>query len=208
MPVYSAAIQHTFLGQAVVNVIGMARTDTLGGETVVEAGVVAEQVAIAWKQRLMPLLANGLRFDQVEARGMVVPEVVGKSFSPGVGGGLGSGVAILPSFAAVKVVFLTNTPGRAGRGRTGISGLAETYTEVSAGNNLVPSTQTSFQNAMINFINDLAALTPTIFPVVISRFKGVGGDGKPLPRPGGPIASAVVSTSVQSQLGTRVSRLR
>ncbi len=208
MAVYSCAIKHEYLGQNVVNVIGFARQDTLGAETVTEAQVVANQVSIAWKARVLGQMASAVRFIEVEARGMFVPAVAGLSASGSQAGGIPSANAVLPSFAAAKVILATNTPGRAGRGRTGIAGLVEGDTEAISGNLLTAAKQNSLGTAFAGFVTDLAALTPTIFPVVISRYLGTGADGKPIRRPGGPIASPVVSNRVAPELGTRVSRLR
>jgi hypothetical protein len=197
--VYACAIEHTMQGQVVINAIGFARTDLLGAETVAEAEIVAEQVAIAWKARFMVSLNPALRFERVTARGMKDAEVSGLSFSaPVVGGDAG---AALPSFVALRIALKTATPGRAGRGRTGVSGLAESATEALTPNTLTPGIVTIYQNALTSFRSDLAALTPTIFPVVISRV----ANGVPRVVP---IASPVIGATVLSQIGSRVSRLR
>jgi hypothetical protein len=193
-------------GEVVVNVIGFARQDTLGAETPADAAAVANQVAIAWKARVMNALCASLVFQQVTARGMIEPQVSGVSIESSKAGV--NTTTSLPSYVAAKVVFGTATPGRAGRGRTGLSGLPEVGTDGVAVNSLTASYQSDLASAMNLFMQDLAALTPTIFPVVISRFQGTDVTGKPVPRPGGPIASTVISTSVMSKLGTRVSRIR
>jgi hypothetical protein len=206
MPVYACAIKHTMSGQEVINVIGFARQDTLGAETGTEAAIVANQVAIAWKQKVLAQLSDQLRFEVVEARGMVVREVSGLSIEPAANGS--QGLPSLPTFVAARVVMTTNTPGRAGRGRTGLSGIAESLSEAGLPNTLSAAARNLLQGGYTDFITQLGALLPAIFPVVISRYKGTNPDGSPIPRPGGPIASAVTSSTVQSTLGSRVSRLR
>jgi hypothetical protein len=206
MPVYQAAIEHAQAGQKLLCVIGFARQDTLGGETPAEAAIVAEQVAIAWKARVMIVLNQFLIFQSVTARGMVVPEVSGVS-SSGTRAGTIVGSA-MPTFVAGRVVFQTATPGRAGRGRTGLPGMQEDWTDPDNPNQLRELFRGNLSTAMNNFVTDLNALLPRIFPVVISRFKGTDANGKPLPRVGGPIASEVTSTGVIAPLGTRVSRIR
>jgi hypothetical protein len=137
---------------------------------------------------------------------MVQRDVSGVSIissSPG-----GQPGAALPTFVAGRVVFQTGTPGRAGKGRTGLPGLLEGGTEPSAPNLLVGTTRNDLQTRITGFVADLAANVPTIKPVVVSRFKGTDGNGNPIPRPGGPIASVVTSTAVLSTVGTRVSRIR
>ncbi len=206
MPVYSCAIKHTYAGQDAINVIGFAREAITGAETGSEATIVANAVASAWNTRMMPKLSAQLVLNGVEARGMVVREVSGLS-TVGTGSGTVLG-ASLPSFVAARILMSSDTPGRAGRGRTGLAGITEVMTQAASPNSLEFGERQGFQTAYDFFVADLAALVPTLFPVVISRFKGTGVDGKPLPRPGGPIASKVTTSSVQVSLGTRVSRLR
>lgn len=199
MASYVAGIEQEYQGQLVVNVIGFARTDTLGAETPAEAAIVAEQVAIAWKARIIPRQVNTLKFLQVVARGVNNAGIVGTSIALPVNGSLVQ--AGLPGFAAARVQLQTQTPRRAGRGRTGLCGVSESDTDSATPNNLSAAAQTAFSNNFVNFVNDLAALAPTIFPVVFSRVLNL------VPR-AAPLVSQVTSTSVMIPLGTRVSRIR
>jgi hypothetical protein len=206
VPAYQCSIEHTLAGQPAVCVVAFARTDSLGAETLAEAAIVAENVAIAWKARFLPNLTARVLFLRVTARGVIDQAVSGTSISTSQSGS--RDVAALPSFVAARVKFQTATPGRAGRGRTGVPGLAEDNTESNSPNLLTGAAQAALATALSSFVGDLALLTPTVFPVVVSRFKGTDGAGKPLPRPGGPLVSPVTSSSVDSTVGTRVSRIR
>jgi hypothetical protein len=86
--------------------------------------------------------------------------------------------------------------------------VVETSTDAALPNQLVEAKRAELAGGLALFRDDLAALLPEIFPVVISRFKGVDATGKPVPRPGGPIASRVTAITVVAPLGTRVSRIR
>ncbi len=199
MAAFACAIEQELQGQLVVNVIGFQLQDSLGAETAADAATVANQVAIAWKNRIIPRQSSAVRFLQVVARGARDAGVVGVSVAAPQSGGVAA--QGLPGFAAVRVVLQSATPRRAGRGRTGISGVPEGDTLIDTPNNLSPTAQPLWATALNNFVSDLAAIVPTITPVVISRELNL------VPRPT-PLISPVTSVSVSVPLGTRVSRIR
>jgi hypothetical protein len=199
MPSYVCSIEQEISGQLVANVIAFAQTDTLGAETGAGAAAVANQVAIAWKARIIPGQASSLKFLQVVARGVNDAGIVGTSIEAAANGAQAG--ASLPAFAAVRVAFGSDTPRRAGRGRTGISGVLEVDSDVASPNNLSAAARTAWATRVSGLITDLAANTPTIFPVVVSRVLNR------VPRPA-PLVSPVTTTAVQLPLGTRVSRIR
>jgi hypothetical protein len=196
---YACAIEQEMQGQLVVNVVGFALGDTFGFEDPDSAAQLAERVAVAWKARIVPRQSSSVRFLQVVARGAFDAGIVGLSSAVPVSGG--NTGASLPAFAAVRVVLQSAEPRRAGRGRTGISGVPETDTDSTNPNNLSAAALPTWATAWSGFVTDLAATAPLVRPVVISRVLNL------VPRLT-PLVSLVTSSAVRAPLGTRVSRIR
>ncbi len=193
-------------GQVVINIVAVRLAAGGITETNAEAAAVAAAVRDAWQTNLMPKLSTDYKFVQVTARGVIEPAVSGSAPATLAAGAIaGPG---LPTFAVAKVRIQTATPGRAGRGRTGLSGVDEGSTAAGSVNRLVPAAVTTYQTAINGFQSALLASALGLSIVVVSRFKGVDGTGKPVPRPGGPLVSDATALTVDGELGTRVSRLR
>lgn len=206
MGAYALSIEGRMAGQVIINSLGARVIGATNFETPLEAFEVANQVRKAWEARVMPKLTNAYQFVGVNARGVTAPLLTNQAPGTVAAGSIVG--ATLPSFVAVKVTLRTGTPGRSGRGRTGIPAIGEASTPADQPNNLTPSERTDWQARWDLIVSDLKAGTPPVEFVVISRYLGTDGNGVPLLRPGGPLVSPVVSVSVQSELGTRVSRLR
>ncbi len=206
MGTYAVSVVQSMAGQAVVNSLGIRVIGSTGFETPGEAIEVATGVRDGWQTNILPKLWTGLSLFSVEARGITSAIAESVAATVTAGGNPGSPS---PSFAAVKVKLRTATPGRAGRGRTGLGGLTEPSTPSDQPNRLSAAEAGDFQNRFDAFRNGLAGVLPNgLELVVISRFVGTDVNGRPIPRPGGPVVSLVTSSTVDAQLGTRVSRLR
>jgi hypothetical protein len=202
---YSVSIIGSQAGQAVVNVHGMEWDNLAGPETTEEANAVAEHAFATWKGAFLVRLSSGYTVTQAVARGMINPQVSGVSTGPPQSGARAE--AALPTFAVGKIKIATTEPGRGGRGRTGLSGLIESYTDVATPNTLNGAAIIDLGPQVQQWFTQLGVGTPARNLSVISRFKGVDGSGKPVPRPF-PVSSRAVSVSLDSSLGSRVSRLR
>jgi len=101
----------------------------------------------------------------------------------------------LPNSNSLTVSFRTNNRGRSFRGRNYIAGLT---VGVVVENNAVPGYMASVVAAYETLLPSGGALTSGTW-VVASRFSGVDGDGKPVPRVTGvttPITSVVIVDSI------------
>jgi hypothetical protein len=147
----------------------------------------------------MPRLASQYSVQSAVARGVKDAQVSGTSISAGTPGGVIS--AVLPSFAVVRLRLNTSTPGRGGRGRTGLSGVMENQTDDTAPNSINSTNQGTFQTAANAFLAELNGGTPVGNVAVVSRISRKVVRTTPL-------VSPVVSITVESKLGSRVSRLR
>jgi hypothetical protein len=148
---------------------------------------------------LLPTISTKYTFIAVHARGLVQPginETVQATIP--AGGKFGDA---LPTFVAVKVKFRTNTPGRAGRGRTGLPGLVEAGTLSDTPNRASPAEVAAYQQAWTDFRNAVELDPGGAQQIVISRF--LNGIKRTTPT-----WSLVTSHTVEGELGTRVSRLR
>jgi hypothetical protein len=96
--------------------------------------------------------------------------------TPPIGGSVGG--TVLPNGTAYTVTFNTAARGRSNRGRNYIAGL---NTAAMVDGNHVTG---DFRVALLAYFDAirLAALDASLRWVVVSRFSGVDGDGKPIPR--------------------------
>ncbi len=206
MTAYAVSIEGSMAGQVIIN--SLAGFTGVAGpvDDVEEANGVAVAFRDLWQARILPSVSNQYTFVGVTARGVNNPLVSAfASSTAGTGGAMGTS---LPTFACAKVSLQTATPGPAGRGRTGICGIDEAATTAALVNRIDSGTQNALQVGMDGILSGLLTVAKPINLSVISRFKGVDGQGKPIPRVDGPLASFVTSIVVRSELGTRVSRLR
>lgn len=202
---YSIAIVGTMAGQQVINVHGLDWDNVAAPETQAEAAAAAEAAFVAWKAAFLVRLSDQYTVLGAQARGVGNPLILGESTGPPQAGARLE--TPLPSFAVAKVLIRSTEPGRAGRGRTGLSGVTENYTDLTSPNRLNGGGQLDLQQRADVWFASLKGGVPPRQLTVVSRFKGVDPTGKPVRRPV-PIASNATSVTVAAELGTRVSRLR
>jgi hypothetical protein len=196
---YAISVEGSMAGQVVINSLGFRIVGSTGFETPGEALELATNIRTAWQARMLARMVPAYAFVGVTARGVTEPgiaEFASATVTPGTNGG-----SPLPSFVAIKFKFRTATPGRAGRGRTGLAGASEDSTTAGAPNRIGPADVTANELAWANFRADLLAGSQPAEQVVISTM--LGG----VPR-AAPLVSLVTSVQVDGELGTRVSRLR
>jgi hypothetical protein len=199
MASYEVSILGTMSGKTVVNVHGYTVGDAFGAETGVEAAEAAERAFLAWKQHLVPPQSNKYQVQSAVARGVLDGGISGVSISAPLSG---SAVAsALPTFVACRLKLQATASGRAGRGRTGIAGVPEEMTDVIDTNRLVPAYVTQMQTAANAWRAQLNSGVPIAALTVISRVL------KKITRVV-PLVTEVTSVTVDSTVGTRVSRLR
>jgi hypothetical protein len=196
---YSIAIVGEMAGQQVINVLGATAGDAFSVEDPIEASETASRVYQAWRDQVVFRLSSQYTATKAIARGVIDTSVSGESIGAVTAGGDAS--SALPTFAVAKVVLQSTRSGRAGRGRTGLSGITEGMTAPDAPNRLSAASIGVLEGAFDQFVGQAEGGAPTLKLVVVSRiFRGV--------KRATPLISAVVSTTVQAELGSRVSRLR
>ncbi len=199
MGVYAVAIEGFSAGQVIINSMAGIVIGATVDESPQEAADVAAIFRGAWEDNILARLCNVYQFVGVTARGVLNAEVSG--FAAAVNTAGGSAAEPLPTFAAIRWRLQTAQPGRAGRGRTGLSPVPENTTDAAAPNSINAVNRAAYQANADAFLADLNNSLPSVALVVVSRFlNGV-------PR-ADPIASLVTSIAVDTRLGTRVSRLR
>jgi hypothetical protein len=196
---YSYAIEGSMAGQVIINSLAGFDGPVVSDESVDQAQNHADQVVEAWQVHVLPKLSNQYTFVGVTARGVRNRLISAESFGT-VATGTGNG-ATLPTFVAAKVRLATATPGRAGRGRTGLCGLQEPQSPSGSPNMLDPVERADYETRMQAFMAALLAGANGIQLAVVSRVAGR------VPRPD-PLVSFVTAITVDAELGTRVSRLR
>jgi hypothetical protein len=183
-------------GQIVENTSYWEKT---GGWGAPEISTFLDDVRSVIVEDLLPVLSStiklvrmiGTLLDAVDAISLTL------SVSPPAAGG--DSTDPLPNNASYTVSFLTANRGRSFRGRNYIAGLTN---GVQLDGNHVTDT---FRSALLVYYSDLRAVGADngITMVVVSRFSGVDGDGKPIPRTTGvttPITSfATFDTVIDSQ---------
>jgi hypothetical protein len=196
---YEISIIGNMAGQAIVNVHGLDFDNVAGPETPSEAAAAAERAFSAWKAAFMIRLSSGYTVTQAIARGVSNGAISGTSTSGPASGQRAE--TPLPTFAVARIKLQTVEPGRAGRGRTGLSGLIETYTDAASPNTLSGAALIDLQPQVQQWFNALKGGAPPAQLTVISRV--LGGVKR-----ANPVVTDVDSVQLQAQLGTRVSRLR
>jgi hypothetical protein len=204
MSAWTVVIAGTYLGQIVNNVLGIRGAGDVPAGT--QGQEVARVVNAYWRADIVPLLSSAYQLSGVTAVSMTNPEIGAENVTTDIGGDLGDPIS---GAICAPVDIQTGLRGRAFRGRTGLTGLTETGV---TGNTIVQLKRDALQNGMTTFRSRLVSPTITdqeAFDLgVISRYKGVDAQGKPLLRPGGPIFTNSIAVVVRSKVGTRVSRLR
>lgn len=102
--------------------------------------------------------------------------------------------ATLPNNVSLTVSFRTANRGRSYRGRNYVPGLPENAVTL---NTVQPSTVAGIQNAYTGLF--AVADGQSIEWVVVSRYSGIDGDGKPIPRTIGlatPVTAAIVVDAI------------
>jgi hypothetical protein len=204
MGFYRVTIEAAYLGQVVNNVLGIRGAgDVPSG---VQAQDLAARVESAWRTNILGQVADDYVMTGVNVVSATNPDIGGFVAASAAGA---QGTDPITGAVCVGVDIRTGFRGRAFRGRTGIAGLVEPKV---TGNNVVEADRVLFQAAIDGFRDRLlipVAPATEVYEIgVISAFKGVDAQGKPIPRVGGPIFTVSTSLVVKSRVGTRVSRLR
>jgi len=150
---------------------------------------------------VMPALHAAYTVSEVSLASLTDPTVGGHvsvTYSGGVTG------ALLPTFACAKVNFHTGLRGRSYRGRTGLCGIPEDYTDSLTPNTLKPTPRSNLDTAMNDFIvaanTDLVLIGTGYTLAVVSQVHN-GLDRNP------PIATQITVADVAAALGTRRNRM-
>jgi hypothetical protein len=196
---YVVSLEGFSAGQAVVNVMGAKGSGETQFETAVEALQCAVALARSWEQNVMGRLCNTYQFVGATARGAFEGEI--SAFEPAIVTAGGSASEPMPTFVAIKWRLRTATPGARGRGRTGLSPVPENTTDAANSNAINAVNRNAYQANADAFLAQIAAAAPAVQLAVISRV--LNGVPRAIP-----LVSPVTSISVDSRLGTRVSRLR
>ena len=193
-----ATITGALAGAPVDNIIGLHITS---GVVSADCDAIAEQVLINWKNSMLSVLSQQLSVEQVDVVNVDDSSVGGRFVEHHIGSVSG---ATLPSFVVAKVNLTTALRGRAYRGRTGLSGLIEDWTDSTTPNVLKSTAQASLAEAFEEFrvaLNlDLDAIAGGSAVAVVSQvLHGI-------PRVPA-IATDVTDTNVALALGTRRGRM-
>lgn len=199
MSTYEVSILGTMAGQAVVNSFGVQWGNAADLPSAAEAATVAEFSFSKWKAAFLVRLSDQYAVQSAVARGMEDGRVSGVSTGGAQAGSLTG--AALPTFCVAKIRLATNEPGRSGKGRTGLSGLVETYTDPVAPNELNGGALVDLRPQVTAWFDSMKTGSPASSLAVISRVF------RKIERPT-PVAFAVTGVSLDARLGTRVSRLR
>lgn len=193
MGIYRATIQGTYLGQNINNVVHVASPVFQQSETVTQAQDIAGRVHDAFNRTLKTLLSSEYVLRQVDVVGVNNP-TIGAFFAQNQPGGQSGDP--LPSYVTVKIAWLTGFRGRASRGRTGLAGLCEPFTD---GNTINAATLAAFQ-AQTNAFRAAVNGGPNnyVMAVVSTVFNGA-------PRPA-PVVTPIVDNVVSPLVGTQLSR--
>lgn len=171
-------------GQRVENTLYFERS---GGWSLPQIIDFLEQLNTLIAEELMPLLASSIQFIELIARLLDTASSIGFSMpiTPPVSGGVSGNAA--PNNVTYTISFKTGLTGRSFRGRNYVPGLPGSKV---TGNTIDSATRTG----LLAFYSALKALaSESTNPwVVVSRYSGVDGDGKPIPRVTG------VTTNVES----------
>lgn len=191
VPVPSTAeieIQMALDSQHIENTLYVSRTDLAFDVTDLEE--IANAVVSWWQTECRPLYSDQVRLDAVKVTSLEssTAPVWEQPVSLNNTGTLTS--AALPNNVCFTLTILTSQRGRSFRGRNYIGGLTEALVTANAVGG------THIQNwitAYTQLKSDIDALNR--FLVVVSRFSGVDGNGKPIPREEG-IATIVTGFRV------------
>jgi len=196
--VLKVTINHTFLGQTVDNCMGawFPSDDLDSGD----CHTVAQTFHGFWNAGILPHLHNELHLNKVTVI-ECDDATTGADFTGSGAGGISG--ALLPSFVAARVNFLTPLRGRSYRGRTGLAGLTEDMTDSLTPNNLKDTVRTDLSGAINEFVANvnefLGGMLSGGHVAVVSTIHN-GAPRVPA------LGTTVTGTSVSSALGTRRSR--
>lgn len=203
MGTYICSIEATLAEQEINNLVAVQAGGDLT-EDEPAATAIADGVAAAWKLHVMPQLAVLYTLSNVTVRGLHTDGIIAVKPLSGAGG---IGSQSLPTFAVAKVQFLSATPGRAGTGRTGLTGIPEPLNAADSVsvNTLAPAYVADLSTAIGAFRTAVAAISPPQESLcslaVVSRYANKVKRAQPL-------VSPITSHKVLAKMGSRVSRLR
>ena len=162
---------------------------------------MADAIHTNWASYVLTTVSSKVSLDHISGISLDDPTAGTEKDYASSGGVPGD---ILPTFVVAKVNWVTGLRGRAYKGRTGLTGIPESWTSPTDPNVLGVSYQSQMQIHMRDFVDncntDLAALTNASTLAVISQvLHGV-------PRVPA-LAQPIVRASVPNELGTRRSRM-
>ncbi len=196
-------IEYTQADNTAANVLHWGSNDLAGDNTLVTT--VSERLRATWAANIMPKLSNTLAMQRVTARSLEVADgPQATTTAPLTPGGI-VGVVTTPQVAFV-VKKVTGLSGASRRGRMYIPGIPANAVDPAPGN--VLGAQLAPWNTALAAVRADMASVPGVGLgelVVVSRYQGVGADGKPLPRPSG-IFTPINLLVLQSAIGTQRER--
>lgn len=176
------------------NTLYFTYSTTIDAAALTNLGVVLEDWHETWVRPLQPASVSLTSIKLTSLVTDTSPAIEYVTGLPNVGSGGGT---ILPSNVTAAITFLTLFRGRNNRGRNYIVGLREGDVD----NDTI---QQGAVDAWIDAYEELlAAAEVADFPwVVVSRYNGVDGNGKPIPRVSGqttPVIAVKMDNTIDSQ---------
>lgn len=163
-----------------------------GGFTELELANLTGNVFSWWNTSVLAVLNED--FNSLRASARDLTSATGLAFETATGAGPGSVVGeFAPNNVAAVVSFRTGLAGRSFRGRNYIPGISNN----AVGGNTIDGTWRDAIIAAYSLLLPGGTVLPAGFIwVVVSRYSGVDGDGKPIPRLAGIVTTitAVVFT--------------
>lgn len=185
-------------GFPVNNVLGVETTNTV---TAHDCDLIARVVFEDWGASVLSVLSQQLSLTKADCINLNDTSIGGVWTGNLLGSVPG---AVLPTFVCAKVQWATALRGRAFRGRTGLCGILEDWTETTVPNQLKATPQSNLQEAMDEFLaqvnTDLEALTNLSDLAVVSQTHN-GVPRNPV------IGTPITSVHVPPALGTRRGRM-
>lgn len=198
MSVLQVTLTGDLVGYPVTNIFGVATTDPV---------IPADLVAVAnafdsfYPDTIMTVLHQNYTLSKIS-----VVDLSGGSIGVDLDvdhGGEISG-ALLPSFVCARVNLTTALRGRSYRGRTGLAGIPEDYTDSLTPNTLKATPRSELAGAVQDFVDGVnGAINATAGGSAMAVISQVHNGVKRHP----PIATLITGTNVSASLGTRRGRM-
>jgi hypothetical protein len=183
-------LRYTFDGQHVENTLDVRLAGAWGAA---ELATLGADYVTWWTANYKPFASTDLVLTEVvctDLRTETGPQVT----TAPLGGVAGDAVGeIMPGSVTLAVSFRTALRGRSYRGRNYVCGLITDYVSGSQINSSIADAVQAAYSAMIG----MGAFTSDDWTwVVVSRYSGIGTDGKPIPRTEGiatPVTQVVIT---------------